>query len=178
MTELLFIPVMAILSAWSGGSLWPSQHLPPKLTGLPEICFAATIAASYAFVNPWFILPVFAWCYGWQQSSPAPALHWGDLNHYNPDKKSTLKPFVDWINTLRVFKWNIGPNYHPSDVRYCRLYISIKGGLITLPVGGLGLLGYPAAYELGNRAKNHTVSELMAGASAGLSIYLFWVILT
>jgi hypothetical protein len=40
MFEALVIPAMAILSAWSGGSLWPSQYLPPKLTMLPELVFA------------------------------------------------------------------------------------------------------------------------------------------
>lgn len=158
MIELLFIPVMAVLSAWSGGSLWPSQYLPPKLTWLPEAAFAICIGYALYPIIGLYALVAIAWSYAWQQSSPAPALHWGDLNHYNPGKESTLKPFVDAISP-----------WHPSTVAYCRLYIGIKGFLTTLPVGGLGAIGYPIAYGF----KNHTVRELLAGASAGLSIYLF-----
>jgi len=169
MLDLLIIPTMAVLSAWSGGSLWPSQYLPKNFTMLPEAAFALCCAIPYMMLpGAWatLLLPVALWCYGWHQSSPAPALHWGDLNHYNPDKKSTLKPFVDWLNKL-------GPDYHPSSVNYCRLYIGVKGFLTTLPVGGLGAIGYPIAYGF----KNHTVRELLAGASAGLSAYLFLAII-
>lgn len=162
MIELLIIPIMGILSAWSGGSLWPSQYLHPKLTWIPEAAFALVFGAAYAAINPWLTMPVSLWCYAWQQSSPAPALHWGDLNHYNPDKKSTLKPFVDAISP-----------WHPSTRNYCRLYVGVKGILTTLPVGGLGAIGYPIAYGL----KNHTAREFFAGCSAGLSIYLFLTIL-
>jgi len=168
MINLLIIPILGILSAWSGGSLYPSQYLPKKLTWLPEAGFALVSAAPYLWLPGYWWLtyfPVAVWIYAWQQSSPAPSLHWGDLNHYNPDKKSTLKPFVDWLN-------NLGPNYHPSTVNYCRLYIAIKGLLITLPVGGIGLIGYPIAYGF----KNHTFREMGAGASAGLSVYIFMLL--
>ena len=167
MIELLIIPIMGVLSAWSGGSLWPSQHLPKRLTWLPEAAFALVCASPYLWLPGYWWLtffPVALWVYAWQQSSPAPALHWG-TEHYNPDKESTLKPFVDAISP-----------WHPSTKNYCRLYIAIKGLLITLPVGGLGLIGYPLAYELGNRTKNHAISEGLAGASAGLSAYLFMIL--
>lgn len=168
MNELFLIPVLAILSAWSGGSLWPSQYLPPKLTWTPEAAFALVAASPYLWLPGYWWLtffPVAAWVYGWQQSSPAPALHWGDQNHYNPDKKSTLKPLVDAISP-----------WADNTVQYCRLYIAVKGLLISLPIGVLGLIGYPIAYELGNRTNNHAVAEGLAGASVGLSAWLFMLL--
>lgn len=165
MIELLYIPAMAVLSAWSGGSLWPSQYLPPKLTWLPEAAFAVCIGYALYPIIGLYVLIAIAWSYAWQQSSPAPALFWGDLNHYNPDKKSTLKPLVDFISP-----------WHPSTVAYCRLYIGIKGLLLTLPIGGLGIITHPIGYEIGNRMKNHTVSELLSGAGVGLNIWLFMIL--
>lgn len=162
MIELLIIPYMAAMSGWSGGSLKGHDLFPA--TWVPEALFSLGFALPWLAICPWIAPVAVLWSYGWQQSSPAPALHWGG-EHYNPDKRSTLKPFVDFISP-----------WHPSTKNYCRLYIAIKGLLITLPGGGLGLIGYPIAYEIGNRTNNHTVSECLAGAFAGLSIYLFMII--
>lgn len=163
---IYLIPIyMALTSGWSGGSLWPSQYLPAKLTWVPEAFFALGIGyALYPLIGGYAVIAVI-WSYAWQQSGTAPMLHWGTAA-YNPARKSTLKPFVDAISP-----------WHPSTVQYCRLYAAVKGLLITLPVGGLGIIGYPLAYELGYRAGHHAVSECGAGFSAGLSIVIFITLL-
>lgn len=178
---------MALMSAWAGGSLWPSQYLPKWATWLPELGFALAFGAAwYPIAQGWdidvvsgyvvkgepyllyipfeyiFCTLVSLWSYIWMQTATAPGLHWGK-GGYNPDRTSTLKPFVDFISP-----------WHPSTVEYCRLYMGVKGFLITLPVGGfLGFVLWPLGYETGNRMNNHTVSELAAGAGAGLSILIF-----
>jgi hypothetical protein len=104
------------------------------------------------------------------QSATAPGIHWGK-GGYNPNRTSTLKPFVDFINTLSIRKWRIGPHYDPSTVEYCRLYMGVKGFLIGLPVGGLPLaILWPLGYELGHRSGREDLIEFLAGSGAGIAI--------
>jgi len=165
MIEYIFPPAMALLSAWSGGSLWPSQYLPDKLTWLPEALFAACIGYALYPVIGWYCLIGVAWSYVFMQSATAPGLHWGD-GSYNPNRTSTLKPLVDWLSP-----------WHPSTVEYCRVYMAVKGFLISLPIGGLGAIGWPLGYELGHRLGSNTYRELLAGLFMGLNVYLFLVVL-
>lgn len=168
MIDLLIIPVMGVLSAWSGGSLWPAQYLPKRLTWLPEAVFALGFGYAVFPLIGYYAVIAIIWSYAWMQSATGPGLHWGDSG-YRPDRTSTLKPFVDWIN--RAFKFD------PSTANYCRLYMSVKGFLIGLPVGGLPLLvGWPLGYEIGYRLGSNTIREFAAGCFAGLSIYLFMLL--
>lgn len=160
MIDLILPPAMAVLSAWSGGSLWPSRYLPKKLTWLPEAAFACCFGyALHPIIGPYALIAI-AWSYIWMQSATAPGLHWGD-GSYNPDRTSTLKPLVDWLSP-----------WHPSTVEYCRVYMAVKGFLIGLPVGGIPLaILWPLGYELGRG--NNTARELLSGFGAGLSIVIF-----
>ena len=101
------------------------------------------------------------------QTGHANALPWGKGGH-NPDRENTLSPVVKEIADL--FK------IEHFSTNYARLFMSIKGFLITLPVGGTGFLFWPLGYEIGHRLKNHTVSEMAAGAGAGVSIVIFLLI--
>lgn len=167
MIDLLIPYTMGVLSAWSGGSLWPSQYLPKKLTWLPEAAFACFFGyALWPLIGAWSLLAVI-WSYAWMQSATAPGLHWGDPEHYNPEKTSTLKPLVDWLSP-----------WHSSTVQYCRVYMAVKGFLIGLPVGGIPLaILWPLGYEIGNRVKNHTVSEAASGFFAGIVVCIFRTII-
>lgn len=181
---------MGILAAWSGGSLWPSQHLPKWLTWLPEALFACVFGYTiYNATGDWLDLQFVqgyildgknyfihvndeyiwgalaaAWSYGWMQAATANGLHWG-TGTYKPDRDTSFSPIVNFITD----KLNIDR----SSAWYCRIYMGVKGFLITLPVGGLGFILWPAGYDVGNRLKNHTVSELASGFGAGINVSLF-----
>ena len=168
-----------ITSRQSGGG-FGAQYLPSKLTWVPEVFFAIPFGLPialllYPIIGWYAAIPAvlcFVWSYMWMQSATAPGLHWG-RGGYNPNRTSTLKPFVDWLNTLTFRKWKIGPHYDPSTAAYCRLYMGVKGFLIGLPVGGLPLaILWPLGYEIGDRVRSHTVSETTAGIGAGVAILI------
>jgi hypothetical protein len=59
---------------------------------------------------------------------------------------------------------------------YSWYMMAIKGFLIGLPAGGITLAAlWPLSYWIGGRFKRNEVSELLSGASAGLSIVVFMV---
>lgn len=158
------ILLMALLAAWSGGSLWPSQHLPKKLTWVPEALFSlGFVWALFPLIGYWSILAG-GWSYIWMQTGHTNALPWGKGNH-NPERSNTLQPIVDKIADKLGFE--------RFDVNWCRTFFAVKGCLITLPVGGLGLILWPLGYELGNRIGKHVWCELLSGAGAGVSILIF-----
>lgn len=166
--DIGIVVYMAITSGYAGGSL-PGSKVFDRInaTWLPEALFAlGMMGATFPAFGPWCVLAGL-WCYGWQQSATSLGLHWGK-GGYNPSRTSTLKPFVDWI------AGKLG--YDPSTVQYCRLFMGVRGFLITLPVGGLGAIFYPLGYEIGNRVNNHAVSECLSGAGAGISIMAFWAL--
>jgi len=156
------------MSAWSGGSLWPSQYLPKRLTWLPEALFAlGFVYALWPFVGV-YALSAGLWSYGWMQAATANGLHWGK-GKYKPERDTSFSPIVNWISDrLKLDR---------SSVNYCRLYFSVKGFLICLPVGGLiGMVLWPLGYEIGNRIGKHVYGELLSGAGAGVAIVLFSII--
>lgn len=164
---------MALCAGYAGGSLPYSHILDRKitvfgrefnLTWLPEALFALPFGLGYGLLFP---IPII-WSYLWMQSATAPALHWGKGN-YNPERSSTLKPLVDWVNK-RTLKAD------PSTAAYCRLYMGIKWLLICLPAGifaPVGALFAVLAYEGGAKFKwPHGVTECLTGLGAALSIIL------
>ncbi len=154
---------MAIMSAWAGGSLWPSQHF-GRLRFMPEVLFSLPFAVVlYPFIGWWCVI-AWVWSYIWMQTGHANALPWGRGNH-NPDRVNTLSPVIKWLSD------KLGIEYYSTN--YARLFMAVKGFLITLPVGGLGIILWPLGYEIGNRLDKHVISELASGAGAGLNIYLF-----
>lgn len=167
--EFLIIPYMALMSVWSGGSLWPSQYLKGFWTNVPEIFFALGFGyALYPIIGFYALIPII-WSYIWMQTGHANALPWGQGGH-NPDRENTLSPIIKWISD------KVGIEYYSTN--YARLFMAVKGFLITLPVGGfLGAILWPLGYEIGNRLKNHAASESLSGAGAGVCIWVFllWI---
>lgn len=174
MIELSLPFYTAITARQSGGGLG-ANRLPDWLTWLPELAFAVAFALPWlTILSGWWLLclpAIVAWSFLWMQTATAPALHWGK-GGYNPNRTSTLKPFVD-----RLAGWL---RLAPDGVGYCRLYMAVKGFLIGLPVGGLPLaVLWPLGYELGNRWRSPSwlghngLTELLSGFGAGLAILLF-----
>lgn len=156
---------MALCAAWAGGSLWPSQYLDKiKATFLPEVLFALAFVCPWYPIIGWWSLLVGVWSYGWMQAATANGLHWGK-GAYKPSRDTSFSPIVNWLSDLF--------NLDRSSTNYCRLYMGIKGLLITLPVGGAGLLLWPLGYDIGERLGSNTYRELLSGAGAGISIVLF-----
>lgn len=192
----LTIALCALLAAWSGGSLWPSQYLPSWLTWLPEALLSLLVSyAVYPIISiyaPYHIdfyyerfdlafsigeanilaLLVGGWFYAWFQSGHANALSWGAKA--NPDRKNRLTPIVDFI-----YRKGFGRGYSAA-------FFSVKGFIMTLPIGGLGALYWPLAYDIGayleqrkgwDNEHAHTVSELLSGAFLGLHLgVLLWIL--
>lgn len=173
---------MAVTSSLAGGSFPGSKLLnkkgalddqgndkggimPFSLTWLPEVLFAlGFVYALWPAIGLWALLDGL-WSYGWMQSGTGPALQWGKDPEDGMARPRTLSPVVNWISDRLGFK--------RGDVNYCRAWMAIKGLLITLPVGGLGLILWPLGYEIGERLGSNTYRELLSGAGAGVAILTF-----
>lgn len=183
---LVTIIYMAVASRMSGGGLGaeilPSRDeggkMPFNMTWLPEVFFALGFGITLANVAPiWCGALAAAWSYIWMQTGHGAVLHWGKLDEYDPTRKQTLSPVVDWIAQ------RIGI-VSDTEVNYCRLFMAVKGFLIGLPVGGVVLaILWPLGYEIGARLRGkissdpHAVAELVSGAGAGVAIVLFVLVM-
>lgn len=160
---------MGILGAYAGGSLPYSHYLDKiKATWLPEALIGLMVAYPYylALSGWWLVIfPVVAfWSYIWFQTGHANALPWGDGNH-NPERENTLSPLVKWLSD------RFGIEYYSKN--YARLFMAVKGFLISLPVGGLGFFLFPLGYEIGHKLKKHWVSEVLSCAGIGINVVMF-----
>lgn len=154
---------MAICSGWSGGTL-KGHKIFGRAKMVPELLFALGFMTVYYPLFGWWGLIAVFWAFGWMETGHANALPWGAGNH-NPDRENTLSPVVK-----KLSDW-LGIEYYSKD--YARLFMAVKGLLISLPVGGSGVFFWPLGYEIGHRVKNHLVSEMASGAGIGLSIIIF-----
>lgn len=167
MMNFIIIAFMSITSRQSGGGLG-AKYLPHAITWLPELFFSLGIAgAVYIVLGPIIGLFSGVWSYLWMQAATANGLHWG-RGEYRPERDAAFSPVVNWISD------RIGIDR--SSVNYCRLYMGVKGFLIGLPLGGIPLaILWPLGYDIGARFNNHAISEMAAGAGAGISILLYLV---
>ncbi len=169
MMILLFIGWMAFLSRAAGGG-WPAPWLKDKTgwDGEPELFFGMTFAVIILQITGqfWLACIVTLWSYAWMETGHGDVLQWGDGTR-GSSSRHPLCFVVDPAAKLLGFK--------PYDINYCRLFMSVKGFLIGLPVGGLPLaILWPLSYEIGHRVrKPDGLDEMLAGASAGISILLF-----
>lgn len=190
---MLIIIYMTLLAAFAGGSLPGSQLLnkkgrldskgkdkggisPVDLTWLPEMLFAVGIGYTFYNILGYFelcthikvvgtLLSVI-WSYLWMQTGHANALSWG--KNADPNRKNKLTPVVEFF-----YRKGFGRGYSAT-------FFSVKGFLLTLPVGGLGALYWPLAYDLGTLLEEygvpnkhaHPVSELLSGFFLGIHLYL------
>lgn len=213
MTYLFIIALMAILSAYSGGSLPGSQYLnkkgdknpdgsdkggvlPFNGTWIPELLFAVPFGVlSYKILiacGVWLPASILggvaitARCYLWMQTGIGYVLGWGEPRPItaDPNRHQTLTPVVDWLAAKLGITKTIGDAQNSPTINYCRLFMAVKGFLIGLPAGGVVLaVLWPLGYEIGARSrgrlgdlKSHMLTELTAGAGAGISIVVAWEI--
>lgn len=178
--NFLLIAYMAVMSRLSGsgfGAKWGVSWAPEVAFSLPfGIAFGWTLNA-FGVGFAWSVLGMLlgsAWSYIFMQSATWPALRWEYDPNPNVTRTATLKPAADWIASK--FGKQLG------DEAYSWIYMGLKGFLIGLPVGGIPLaILWPLGYEIGSHARGrtedwidpHTVSELSAGAFAGVAIIVF-----
>lgn len=171
MLTVIYMAVMSRLSGNGFGQKWGVSWLPEVLFALPFGIFLA-----YA-TDVWWLVFTAIISYLAMQSATWTFLKWGS-HEPNTERKSTLKPVVDFI--AKRFGYKLG------DEGYSWISASVKGFLIGLPVGGLPLMIlWPLGYEIGSHAKGrvekygidpHAVSEVCAGIGAGVAIVLFLTI--
>jgi hypothetical protein len=182
MIWFLFIIWQGVLGRLSGngfGSKWGVSWLPELLHSLPYGIAAGWAIAELGGV---FIPALFATSFGTaisyagMQAATWMFLRWKSHKDPNTERKSTLKPIIDWI--AGKFGYQLG------DEGYAWVAAGVKGFIIGLPVGGfLTAAGWMIGYEIGSHAKgrveklgikdHHAVSEFMASALGGLSIVIF-----
>lgn len=171
MLYVLIILYMALMSRLSGsgfGQKWNVSWLPEFLFALPiGYAFAWSI---YPLIGLWSLAAFIAasiLSYAFMQSGTWMFLRW-TTHTPNRERKSTLKPLVDWI--AGKFGYELG------DEGYSWIAAGLKGFLIGLPIGGLPLaILWPLGYEIGSHFKKYAdvAKEIFAGAGAGLALVLF-----
>jgi len=139
--------------------------------GLPYLLTGHYILGSIAVIISFFAIA----------TGHGIALPWGNLGFSTgyPDqaqeimngRKQRIQPIVDWLaEKLGIERHGVDGLYSKN---YCRLFMSVKGFLVGLPVGGIiTAITWPLSYEIGHRLKCNYVSELLCGASAGIVISL------
>lgn len=165
--------LLPILSRMSGGGMGAAKLKDAlRWDGAPELLFGAMIGlfAFLVYGLPWFWgLLISAWSYACMETSHGTILQWGD----NPDeargeRQHRLTPLVDLL--ARKF------DFEKGGKNYCRLFMSVKGFLIGLPLGGLPLaVLWPLCYEVSHKEMRSTLlAEFICGPAtfyAMLSAY-------
>ncbi len=188
---LLFLLFKFVLGAESGASFsWSAKWQSKKIYGfslkhLPEIVDTLIVALmcmqgyKYAgcdfdfYIELGTFLIVSAITYSGIQSATWMFLQWEGHDNPSTDRKGTTKPIVDKIADR--FGWSLG------DEGYSWVAATVKGTIITLPMGGLGGLLFALGYEIGSHAKGrvdkwfnpHIISEGMSFVGIGIYSWLF-----
>lgn len=167
MVEIILIFGLAILYAWAGGSLKCHEFIP---SAVAEIVFSLVLVSPLMQFHPLAALWAAPWSYRFLQAANANGLHWGK-GQYKPERDTVFSPIVNWTSD------RLG--YDRSSVQYCRLYMAVKGFLVTLPVGGFGVIGFPLGYDLGERLNgrvkdSNLYRELFAGGITALFLVILW----
>lgn len=187
MLQIIFLVLKFLLGGESGASFsWSSKWQSKTVFGhtlrqLPESVDALlmTIIAMHGYrilgldlEFHWEALIaalVFAVTYAGVQSATWLFLQWEGFDDPDTDRKSTTKPLVDRISDR--FGWKLG------DEGYSWVAATVKGTIITLPMGGLGGILFAIGYEIGSHAKGrvdkwfnpHIIAEGMS--FVGVAVY-------
>jgi len=155
---------LAYWSAESGASLpwsYPWQNFTKWMSEVPEAILSLTIGfiATFGYctligINPYWSLLMFpiptAIIYAGQQSATWAYLRW-ETHTPLVDRQSTLRGWNDFVAGL--LGWKSG------DEGYSWVWAATKGFITTLPVGGLGVIFFPLAHELGSHARDKLPGE-------------------
>ena len=82
--------------------------------------------------------------YAGKQSATWAYLKWQGHDDPDTERTSTLKPFNDFVAGL--FGYRLG------DEGYSWVWAATKGLIMTLPIGGTGLIFHPLGHEIGSHA--------------------------
>lgn len=168
MIELLLVPVLGTLARLSGngfGSRWGVSWLPEALFALVIGLVCGTVFGPVAGALG------SVWSYAFMQSGTWPILPWDKEGVRDPNRSATLRPVSDWIADKLDVEFD--------SEAYAWIYAALKGFLITLPIGGLGLIFWPLGYELGSHVKGRVnldptaVAEFSTGVGAGIAALTF-----
>lgn len=191
MIRIIFLILKFILGAESGASFpWSAKWQKKTVLGhalnqLPELIDAILLAVvamqGYRHLGldvafHWealIFIAVTAIIYAGVQSGTWLFLQWE--GHSNPaiTRGSTTKPVVDRVASW--FGWKLG------DEGYSWVAATIKGAIITLPMGGLGGILFALGYEIGSHARGrvdkwfnpHIIAEGMSFVGIGLYALAF-----
>lgn len=100
-------------------------------------------------------------------------LQWEGHNNHDTDRGSSTKPVVDWL--AHKFGWKLG------DEGYSWVAATVKGTIITLPMGGIGGIFFALGYEIGSHAEGrvnkwfnpHIISEGLSFVGVGIYALIF-----
>lgn len=159
--------LMALLSRAAGGGFVKAEGWRGRI---PEALFAFMIAAAvcsqFGIIAGSFAL---GWSYGWMETGHGTAFWMGQRpEDAQSGRKQFLSPIVDLI--CDQLGKPLGGSF------YCWTFMGLKGLLIGLPLAPAGImlaLLWPASYWIGRKLNNAALCEYLAGASAGLAIFLF-----
>ncbi len=180
--------ILAYLNAEAGSSLpWSSawQDIKSWFSEIPEALISLIIGTIAVFgycilagMSPWWTLLMFPLpsliTYAGQQSATWAYLTWEGHKNPNTDRDSTLKEINDVFAGLLGFKL--------GDEGYSWVWAATKGFIITLPIGGTGIITFPLGHELGSHAKGRLPGdpnmwkELVSRLGLGLSCIL-WILI-
>lgn len=101
-------------------------------------------------------------------------LHWTTYDNPDMERTSTTKPLVDLL-AYKIGGWKLG------EEGYAWTACALKGLIITLPFGGLGVILFPLGYEIGSHARGrvdkwfnpHIIAEGLSFIGLGISILIF-----
>lgn len=174
---------MAVMSRLAGsgfGKKWKVPFLPEMAIAVICALFMVHWAVNeywdfwhYQYVlGTWYyltglFLAVMAWVYAWFQTGHSDALPIGKQPDNKPLRNNTLTKPTNWI----AKKLKIERDTTPYDL----IFLSLKGGLITLPFCGTGFILYPLTWWFGEQSpwKPDITRDLFTGASLGISIIIF-----
>lgn len=191
MLDLFFLLVMPILARMSGGGFGAKLLnkkgaknadgsdkggvMPVNLSMVPEILFGAMFGVAVTLATPvwlsWYwdvliFLTVTGWSWGWMETGISPALQWGK----RPEEATTVER--DLTPVINFLAPRLGVRL--GSRAWCWLWMAVKGFLIGMPVGGFLLaVLWPASYDLKVYTKSHSLTEVVSGLGAGLSIITF-----
>lgn len=122
MLNLLYIPIMSVLSRMCGGGFYGDRLKP---SWLPEVFFGLTIGLSL-FGITWQGFLASAWSAFFMRTGHGTAYHMGVAPQEAQGlRKQFLSPPIDWLTLKLGFK--LGESF------YCYTFMLLKGFLIAVP---------------------------------------------
>lgn len=180
MTLILAIIWFGYWSAEAGKSLPWSHRWQVATDSLPEIIIALSVGALFFWAFPLmgfagFVLAS-AVAYGGKQAATWALLRWDTHVHQNPLRKSRWRFIVDPVAVRLGFR--------VGDEGYAWLWAAWKGFMMTLPIGGTGLLFHPLGHEIGSHAQGRLRGDpnmwkeiAGGGIGYGVPVFLFCLVM-